>query len=132
MWRYRKQFWQAYLKEITSTWVFFGTDAEREIPKSEIMEYGKFSVPSKSCIMMQIGDYVFIERSHNGKLKVWLKHECPFKMGGEKLGEIELTNVRVYKEWTHSYPELYTWQRKVSDFIQEHCDINKKEEEYEI
>lgn len=132
MWRYRKQFWQAYLPEITSTWVFFGADAECEIPKSEVMKYGKFSVPSKSCIMMQIGNCIFIERSHNGKLKVWLKHECPFKMGAEKLNENILTNVSVYDEWTHSSPQSYSWQQKVSAFIQDNCGINKNEEDYEI
>ena len=132
MWRYRKQFWQAYLPEITSTWVFFGADAECEIPKSEVMKYGKFSVPSKSCIMMQIGNCIFIERSHNGKLKVWLKHECPFKMGAEKLNENILTNVSVYDEWTHSSPQSYNWQQKVSAFIQDNCGINKNEEDYEI
>ena len=53
-------------------------------------------------------------------------------MGAEKLYEYILTNVSVYDEWTHSSPQSYSWQQKVSAFIQDNCGINKNEEHYEI
>lgn len=130
MWAYRKSFWEAYLPHISNTWVLFGTEAEEQIPKSEVMEYGHFSNSKKSCIMMQIGRCTFIERSHNGKLKVWI-YKCPFDIGVKKIEERELVNRIADDEWRHTNPENYNWQKNVSYFIMKNCKIVKDIKEFE-
>lgn len=129
MWAYRKVFWEAYLPHISNTWVLFGAEAEREIPENEVMEHGHFSNAKKSCIMMQIGKCIFIERSHNGRLKVW-NRKSPFEIGIQDIDEKELVNSIPDDDWTHTCSENFSWQKSVSDFIMENCKIVKDIEEF--
>lgn len=136
MWIYREKFWKSYKNHIQMVWVGFGSNA-KVLAKSKNMscgEYVGFGDGSKSCIMIVIGDYVFIERSHTGSLKVWKKKFCPFKIGASKIWESKVNKAKgfVHLEndiskdgWVHSSSDTYNWQKKVGIFIAQYMHISK-------
>lgn len=137
MWEYRERFWKSYKNRIQMVWVGFGSNA-KDLAKSKHMscgEYVGFGDDSKSCIMIVIGDYMFIERSHNGSLKVWEKKHCPFKIGDSKISESKVNNTRglthveengkTKDAWVHSSSATYNWQKKVGTFIAQYMHISK-------
>lgn len=137
MWEYRERFWTSYKNRIQMVWVGFGSNAKKlaESKNMSCGEYSGFGDDTKSCIMIVIGDYMFIERSHNGSLKVWEKKHCPFKIGDDKILESKINNTRGLthveengKEkdaWVHSSSATYYWQKKVGNFIAQYMHISK-------
>lgn len=72
MWRYRRAFWEAYLDDMYYTRVILGPAALRlarvELHK-EALNYAVLSGiqdGTQSLLMFTIGQYTFIEVSHNG------------------------------------------------------------------
>ena len=130
MWLARENFWKSYKKNISMVWVCFGYAARRRVRNDDIY-YGKFygnGDDNKSCIIIEIGDYIFVERSHNGKVKVWHKNKCPFPIGVGEIQEGYITGSYCIEEWVHQYssnPSNKPWQNKVGDFIKRYCGIPK-------
>lgn len=139
MWKFRKAFWDAYRDHINMIWVCFGEYAKMDIRRNKAfgkdMFYGDFLPNDKSCLIIELGDYVFIERSHNGKLKVWPKGSCPFSIGEASIVESTLSSsVGMFIDgkdgWVHASPESYSWQKKVGAFISQYCRIKKTKEDW--
>lgn len=131
MWRYRKDFWGRYLPFITNTWVFFGRTAIRyaDQVRHSRMSYGKLGKmcdPEHSVFAFQIGRYVFVEWSHNGKLRVWDIEDAPNVFGAVKLDKQDITAhiCPPVVEWTHSSAETGNWQSKVFYWIATNCGVN--------
>ncbi len=130
MWRYRKNFWIKYLPNIVNTWVLFGKDAMemvREIDDYQIAygKLGKGCLPNHSVFAFQIGDYVFIEWSHNGMLRVWNVDEAPDIFGAKTMNKDMITKSlnAPLGEWIHSASSNQNWQNKVKFWLRNYCGI---------
>ena len=143
MWMYREKFWKAYKKHIQMVWVCYGTAAKPMAKRANMScgEYTAFGQGNKSCILIVIGDYIFVERSHDGKLKVWKKKLCPFVIGERKISESRLNNCAgithlengIPKDgWVHSSSDTYNWQKKVGSFIAQYMRVVKTERDWRI
>lgn len=129
MWSYRKAFWQGYLPYITNTWVLFGKFAAflaQEASEYHKNGYGlidKAPDPQQSAFAFQIGQYVFVEWSHNGALRVWKAEEAPKVFGEKEISRQDILYSSYEKMWRHAGKENYRWQKHVGDWIYEHCGI---------
>ncbi len=78
IWSFRQEFWAVYYKNgyISEAWAVLGPDAHRYVNRnyrgadlSYAHLYGKYD-EGQSVLMMRMGDLLFCEWSHNGKLRV--------------------------------------------------------------
>lgn len=77
IWQYRQEFWTPYYRQgyITEAWAILGPDAHRYVKRKyhgADLAYGLLSGQSdegQSVLLMRMGDYLFCEWSHNGKLR---------------------------------------------------------------
>jgi hypothetical protein len=78
IWQHRQVFWIRYYREghITEAWAILGPDAHRYVNRNyrgADLAYGRLvgkSDEAQSVLLMRMGDLVFCEWSHNGKLRV--------------------------------------------------------------
>lgn len=130
MWLERENFWKTYKDYISMAWVCFGAEARARVRHDNIL-YGDFKGSgdrNKSCIVMEIGNFTFVERSHNGSLKVWKSDKAPFIIGTEEVAEKDLVASMCLDSWTHSYSSNKIWQGKVGNFINYYCGIKPRPE----
>lgn len=83
-WRARERFWRRYLEgeHVQEAWFILGSQAERQVRayKDELTGaggYGRFedgATPSHSALLMQIGDIVIAEWTHNGSCCFWQRN----------------------------------------------------------
>ena len=136
MWMYRERFWKSYKKHIQMVWVCYGTSAKHLAKRANMTSgnYSAFGQGNKSCILIVIGDYIFVERSHNGTLIVWKRNLSPFKIGEQNISEAKLNNSTgithlengIPKDgWVHSSSDTYNWQKKVGSFIAQYMHVIK-------
>ena len=137
MWRYRKAFWESYKDEISSVWVCFGESAIYRVSQLKKNEkdklfFGKYksSDSEKSCIIINIGDYTLVERSHTGSLKCYKTKESKFYIGQAELSESNVNKEFTSKTWNHNGSENYRWQSEVGEFLNIYCHINRKQEDW--
>lgn len=133
MWRYRKKFWKAYLPEIINTWVFLGKDAQNEAKKlGDKLTHGKLSggTANQSVFVFQIKEYIFVEWSHSGKLRVYNQKTASNFFGTNFISREKIIYSRYIEEWIHSSPSTYFWQKKVRDWIYDKCRIWTDEKEW--
>lgn len=78
IWEYRQEFWTSYYLRgyITEAWAVLGSDAHRYVLRQREaadLGYGRLTGTSdeaQSVLLMKMGDLIFCEWSHNGKLRV--------------------------------------------------------------
>ena len=128
MWKYRKKFWEAYLPYIANTWLFLGKDARivaNSVEKTNKMHGILQGADSKqSVFVFKIYNFVFVEWSHNGKLRVFNARDVINIFGYNKLNKQTLTTSNFIEQWTHVNASNYLWQRRVCDWISKYCGIN--------
>lgn len=87
MWDQRRKFWTKYLdaEMISKAWVAFGADgalraqnAARRTNDMSLSMFGRLErgqgrLPQHAALIMQIGDLVIVDWSHNGKYNIWRK-----------------------------------------------------------
>lgn len=133
MWRYREKFWRAYLPHISSTWIFLGSNAKRVARQLGDKNTGHGSLDGgasdQSVFVFQIKDFIFLEWSHNGKLSVYKSETASHFFGLPSLRGINTTS-NVIKDWIHSAPRSYSWQKRVSEWLKVNCGINKTEKDW--
>lgn len=136
MWRYREKFWRAYLPHISTTWIFLGSDAKRVARQlgDKNMGHGNLDggTNDQSVFVFQIGQYIFSEWSHNGKLRVHTMEMANDFFGLRWLSKRKITEKFIEGcEWIH-YPNDgdKSWQRKVSDWLRKNCGIRKTEKDW--
>jgi hypothetical protein len=140
-WRYRKAFWDAYLKKryITDAWVILGPNAGRIAKgflKDDAKKYGTLSggniERNHSVLLLRIGNVIISEWSHNGKCRAWVADN----LHAPKFYDHTYTRYDLIEsaqhEQTHYAPEYYTWQRKLSSFIESRTGIKIREGEYRL
>ena len=142
MWRYREKFWQAYLPHIVNTKIFLGETARKVAASLEDVKlnHGNLNgaIANQSVFVFQIGKCIFSEWSHSGKLRV---HKLNSTINlfdlNENLFEYDCINRDILaknfiKEWVHSSPKTYFWQREVSEWLKENCNIDKTENDWRL
>lgn len=78
IWKYRQEFWTRYYRQgyITEAWAVLGPQAHQYLVRNNTqttLSYGRLigqNDDGQSVLLMRIGDFVFCEWSHNGKLRV--------------------------------------------------------------
>lgn len=144
MWEYRKNFWEQYLDAMYYTRVFLGPRAE-EIAKNmnlnrQSIGFGRVKASGNqliSLLMFSIGDYVFIEVSHNGRLRIWKrgKEPLPFYESKFSYPTYSYSNDvvgagNVVEQFNHSGKEVGSWQGKVRTWIRLHCHVNIRQNKW--
>ena len=76
IWQYRQKFWTAYFKagHIDEAWVALGPDAAtvlKRLDDTKQLKYARLlgSESSQSVLLIRIGQIIFCEWSHNGRLR---------------------------------------------------------------
>ena len=76
IWEYRQKFWNAYLKKnyIEEAWVVLGPEAISYISRVSNVKNIKYAelsggIDNQSVLLLKIGDYLFCEWSHSGRLR---------------------------------------------------------------
>ena len=141
-WKYRQDFWSAYMDEIRASRIIIGPKARfilNQEEKSKLMAYdfleGKSS--DTSLLVFTIGQYTFIEVSHNGKLRVYSREKSPIQIFSQRHRTIyysDLINSDTEEEFVHTNPRGRgpNWQPKVRDWIYDHCGIWRKEQQWKV
>ena len=132
MWNYRRAFWTSYLSgddggpKITKAWIAFGSQAAslakaaaRESGDNSFTAFGRQYEKSTehSALILEIGDLLIVDWSHNGKYNVW-QHGDPGKPEFFKTSYHEGQLYSAPLKDSHSSPSTYTWQRKLASIIE--------------
>ncbi|MDY6345246.1 MAG: EH signature domain-containing protein [Succiniclasticum sp.] len=126
MWDAREWFWKRHVKEMKESRVFLGQRAAAIAEANHYKGYAAFTAPGdrdKSAIMFRIGDYVFIECSHNGRLRVWRNGTAPFNFyDGTFLSKAyDYGTVSSSPSIIQDFVHNVNWQKRVDDWIDLHC-----------
>lgn len=145
MWKYRQAFWSAYMDEIPASRIIIGQKAQlilKDLPKEEkskLMAYDYLEGKSSdtSLLVFTIGQYTFIEVSHNGKLRIYSRAKSPIQIFDQRHRTIpysDLIKSDTEQEFVHTNPmgRGPNWQPKVRNWIYDHCDIWRKEEQWKV
>lgn len=142
MWKYRRQFWSAYLPHISNAWVAFGNQGEqlaRETANrtgdNSFKQFGQLfgSVAGTHAVLiMTIGDLVIAEWSHSGKCRMWPKGHKDAPKLYDRAYRAE--NLR-WSEWweaSHTGNETYGWQGKFAEKIRRETGLAMKQADYRV
>lgn len=128
MWSYRRTFWERYLDKMYYTRVVldpYAANIARSFAKGKQLDYAKLHshVHNQSLFMFSIGNYTFVEASHDGKLRIWRNGDCPipFYENSTIRHTYSYEDVRnspkCIEEFIHSSPKTNSWQSKVDLWI---------------
>lgn len=123
-WGYREAFWMAYAEReyIDNAWVVFGRDAAREAKSHfdrKMHHYGVLdgAQGDQSVIIMQIGDLIIVEGSHNWMCRIWkLQSKAAPQIGKNLYRKIGLTRNPDFLQ-RHAGSESGAWQSNLSEYI---------------
>ena len=145
MWKYRQAFWSAYMDEIRASRIIIGQKAKfilNHLPKEEkskLMAYDYLEGKSSdtSLLVFTIGQYTFIEVSYNGKLRIYSREKSPIQIFSQRHRMIfysDLINSDTEEEFVHTNPRGSgpNWQPKVRNWIYDHCDIWREEQQWKV
>jgi hypothetical protein len=138
-WRYRQAFWSAYLKHqhIAHAWVVLGDNAELEarrrwrdaMPAHARLAGGD---PDHCVLLLQVGNVVIAEWSHNGTCRVWRENDqhCP-RLYRHQYSRAELRSNPGYEQRHHGNTN-YTWQQTLAGVIRKETGIGVPQVEYRV
>lgn len=145
MWKYRQAFWGAYMDEIRASRIIIGQKAKlilNQLPSEEkrkLMAYDYLEGKSSdtSLLVFTIGQYTFIEVSHNGKLRVYSREKSPIQIFSQRHRTIyysDLINSDTEEEFVHTNPRGRgpNWQPKVRNWIYDYCGIWREEQQWKV
>ena len=142
-WKYREKFWRAYLPYITKTKIFLGTIARTraaQLKDNATLRHGNLTgaMATQSVFVFQIGQYIFSEWSHAGKLRV---HNVTttvnlFDMTEDFFNRVSINRKMLVNdfvaEWKHHSPQSHFWQKQVSEWLKVNCGVNKTKKDWEL
>lgn len=144
-WKYRQDFWSAYMDEIRASRIIIGQKARfilNHLPKEEkskLMAYDYLEGKSSdtSLLVFTMGQYTFIEVSHDGKLRIYSRAKSPiqiFAQGHRWIDYSNLINSDTEKEFVHTNPmgRGPNWQPKVRNWIYDYCGIWREEQQWKV
>jgi len=133
-WKERSEFWQFYIDNdyISEAWVAFGTAAYSEaralVRSGELKSHGAFGrlekgsiQPMHSVIFMKIGDMIFSEWTHDGKVRCYLKgNEHKPKLYHSKYDGNDIRRDALADLAQVHYSK---WQLQIKTYIHKHTGI---------
>ena len=145
-WKYRQDFWSAYMDEIRASRIIIGPKAKQlilnDLPKEEkskLMAYDYLEGKSSdtSLLVFTIGQYTFIEVSYSGRLRIYSRAKSPiqiFAQGHRTIPYSHLINSDTEQEFVHTNPRGrgQSWQPKVRNWIYDHCGIWREEQQWKV
>ena len=145
-WKYRQDFWSAYMDEIRASRIIIGPKAKKlilnDLPKEEkskLMAYDYLEGKSSdtSLLVFTIRQYTFIEVSYDGKLRIYSRAKSPiqiFAQGHRTIPYSHLINSDTEKEFVHTNPmgRGPNWQPKVRNWIYDYCGIWREEQQWKV
>ena len=140
MWKYRQAFWKAYMDEISMSRIILGDEARREAQRldKKLTNYDILEGKSadSSLLVFVIGDYTFIEPSHNGKLRIYKNKASPIDImaiGHNHIDYRDITRTYTYEEFVHTRRgDIPSWQPKVRSWLKTHCGIWRDERQWRL
>ena len=127
MWHYRKEFIEAYWNQghVKEAWIVLGRKAYKnrfKFLKKGHDGYGKITRganPFHSVLLFQIGDLILSEWNYNGRVRLWdsSSENSPQFYQAEYSREDLVTQEKQY--FNHACSKIYSWQKKLSDYIEE-------------
>ncbi|MBF0213587.1 MAG: hypothetical protein HQM00_08485 [Magnetococcales bacterium] len=138
MWPARRKFWSAYYERefMLEAWVAFAKDgasvAKRLAADKDDPSFGNFGIldprgtsRNHAVLIMQIGDLLVADWSHNGKCHIWK----PNNPHAPKLyRSYDRTDLIIGSDFEKSHQGA--WQIDVHNFIEYHTNINMKQRDY--
>jgi hypothetical protein len=139
IWEYRRKFWTAYFKSgyIDEVWVVLGPQAAILAKQLDVTKQLKFSKllqaeQSQSVLLIKIGQIVFCEWSHNGKLRAQIDgtegapsfYKSFYYSDDLRFNSLDF-NYGENKDpgLIHFSSELGGWQNRARLFMQKHTGI---------
>jgi EH_Signature domain len=140
IWQYRQKFWQAYFRQgyIEEVWIALGEDAhyylKRNSASKDLLCAELTGVSAnQSILLMKIGDIIFCEWSHNGRLRAQkinsplapVLYKKTYHGPDLRFESLDFNN-RQNEEpgLVHFSSENSGWQRRARDFIAQNVGIN--------
>lgn len=133
------------MDEIRASRIIIGQKAKlilNDLPKEEkskLMAYDYLEGKSSdtSLLVFTIGQYTFIEVSHNGKLRIYSREKSPIQIFSQRSRTIyysHLVNSDTEQEFVHTNPmgRGPNWQPKVRNWIYDHCGIWREEQQWKV
>lgn len=141
-WSYRHKFWKAYYDDgyIDDAWVALGKDSRSEarFHSSHGNELIAASVKGSgvkadhSVLIFKVAGLTISEWSHDGKCRVWYEsnRKSPKLYEDSYLAE----QLREHENFgiPHHSSEKYSWQKKLSEYIEHHTGIRMPSRKYEV
>jgi len=140
MWAYRRAFWTSYLlgpdggPTIQKAWIAFGSegaalarDAARASGDTSFVAFGRQNDKSSqhSALIMEVGDLVIVDWSHNAKYNVWKRGDRGRPELFKSTYEVGTLYNAPHKD-SHVSPANYTWQKKLAKIIEGRNFISEK------
>lgn len=126
MWKARQSFWSQYLNDISLSRIVLGEDARKKVKSlnKKLTNYDILTAKSNdSCLLVfRLGNYTFVESSHNGSLRVYAKENEPVDFLADEHKTINYNDM-IKLETVAVFRHQGMWQRKVRDWISMNCHI---------
>jgi len=125
-WKYRKQFWEAYVDHFEASWVALGPRAIRLARNmrwsqhAELRSFGRLrdAESSQSVFIIRMGGFDFVEWSNSGACRVWRRSESPLELGQGVYSGGRLRREGYVRRQIHSLSDRYRWQRDLARWIE--------------
>jgi len=138
-WKYRRDFWKAYLPHIHFTRVVLGSNATRIIQTPQMKRYIKERSPSRlkgagsgqSVFIIGLGNRRFIEWSNSGACRVWSIKDLPFSQEDELYSATDFRST-CEKRFIHNRSDKYKWQEELESWIERNVLGMKPGEFYKL
>jgi hypothetical protein len=142
-WIYRRAFWLAYFRRgvLDDAWMALGPQAARAADNRFAcgkLRSGDGVQPSHSLLLMEIGDLVIAEWSHDGKCRAWKRtHPRAPLLGRAQYtrGNIIIPSMQIAPTYSedgivHRGSEAGRWQQRLADFIYQETNVRVMRREY--
>ncbi len=139
MWEERRAFWEMYKSEIAASKIVLGRDAQKILSnieqemKKKLDNYDCLNAPydhSTSLLVFKIRSYIFIEVSHNGRLRIFDEAHAPVAIYTQEKKTIsytpDITQAANIAKITHNKG----WQSEARDWIYDLCGIWREENQW--
>ena len=144
IWKYRKAFWNAYYQKgvIKRAWAILGRDAIKIAINKRLndkrIQFGELSgayTRNQSVLLIEIGNFVIAEWSHNGKCRIWKNSNEGTKNIPKLYNHITSYEASTLREGAdfdqihHASPHG-TWQNEIETYIRNYTNIKVTYSEY--
>ena len=128
---------------LDEAWLALGPSARKFLslrPRDAQLSAGRLDGgvdDAQSVLIMRIRHLTIVERSHNGKCRIWVKaqrsprlYEEKYKSAELMTGDAQLVASHASTGISHTHSQTGTWQRRIASFIASETGIHLRHDEY--